>query len=102
MHEPVTVENDGPVTTVVLRRPHARNAVDGPTATASQPPAASVASLACGCRRVHLLDVAPASRAAADLVAQRGNAVGDLARCLRVPPLLPPESTRIAPGWLRR
>ena len=31
---PVTVENDGPVTTVVLRRPHARNAVDGPTAKA--------------------------------------------------------------------
>src|SRR3954464_15840301 len=31
---PVRVERDGPVTTVVLHRPHARNAVDGPTATA--------------------------------------------------------------------
>ena len=31
---PVRVEHDGPVTTVVLHRPHARNAVDGPTATA--------------------------------------------------------------------
>jgi enoyl-CoA hydratase len=30
----VTVERDGPVTTVRLSRPHARNAVDGPTATA--------------------------------------------------------------------
>ena len=28
----VRVERDGPVTTVVLHRPHARNAVDGPTA----------------------------------------------------------------------
>ena len=32
--EPVRVEHDGPVTTVILHRPHARNAVDGPTATA--------------------------------------------------------------------
>ena len=31
---PVRVEHDGPVTTVILHRPHARNAVDGPTATA--------------------------------------------------------------------
>jgi enoyl-CoA hydratase len=31
---PVRVERDGPVTTVILHRPHARNAVDGPTATA--------------------------------------------------------------------
>jgi enoyl-CoA hydratase len=30
----VTVERSGPVTTVTLSRPHARNAVDGPTATA--------------------------------------------------------------------
>ncbi|HET9689903.1 MAG TPA: crotonase/enoyl-CoA hydratase family protein [Acidimicrobiales bacterium] len=30
----VRVERDGPVTTVVLHRPHARNAVDGPTAVA--------------------------------------------------------------------
>jgi len=30
----VRVEHDGPVTTVVLHRPHARNAVDGPTAQA--------------------------------------------------------------------
>lgn len=30
----VRVERDGPVTTVVLHRPHARNAVDGPTAGA--------------------------------------------------------------------
>src|SRR5947209_1737965 len=30
----VTVERDGPVTTVTLSRPHARNAVDGPTAAA--------------------------------------------------------------------
>ena len=30
----VTVLRDGPVTTVVLSRPHARNAVDGPTAAA--------------------------------------------------------------------
>ncbi len=28
----VRIEQDGPVTTVVLHRPHARNAVDGPTA----------------------------------------------------------------------
>ncbi|ANH37933.1 Carnitinyl-CoA dehydratase [Nocardioides dokdonensis FR1436] len=32
--EAVRVEVAGPVTTVVLHRPHARNAVDGPTATA--------------------------------------------------------------------
>jgi len=32
--EDVRVEHDGPVTTVVLHRPHARNAVDGPTAQA--------------------------------------------------------------------
>ena len=31
---PVRVEHDGPVTTVILHRPHARNAVDGPTAAA--------------------------------------------------------------------
>jgi enoyl-CoA hydratase len=31
---PVTVERNGPVTTVVLDRPEVRNAVDGPTATA--------------------------------------------------------------------
>lgn len=30
----VRVERDGPVTTVLLHRPHARNAVDGPTAAA--------------------------------------------------------------------
>lgn len=30
----VTTHRDGPVTTVVLHRPHARNAVDGPTAAA--------------------------------------------------------------------
>lgn len=37
MDEPVdavSVETSGPVTTVVLHRPHARNAVDGPTAQA--------------------------------------------------------------------
>src|SRR3954453_2555924 len=34
MEEPVTIEHDGPVSTVVLHRPHARNAVDGPTARA--------------------------------------------------------------------
>jgi enoyl-CoA hydratase len=34
MDEPVFVEHDGPVTTVVLHRPHARNAVDGHTARA--------------------------------------------------------------------
>jgi enoyl-CoA hydratase len=34
MDEPVSVEHDGPVTTVVLHRPHVRNAVDGPTARA--------------------------------------------------------------------
>ena len=28
------IERDGPVTTVILHRPHARNAVDGPTARA--------------------------------------------------------------------
>ena len=32
--EPVRIEHDGPVTTVILHRPHARNAVDGPTALA--------------------------------------------------------------------
>jgi enoyl-CoA hydratase len=32
--EAVSVEHHGPVTTVVLHRPHARNAVDGPTAQA--------------------------------------------------------------------
>lgn len=30
----VRVEKAGPVTTVILNRPHARNAVDGPTAAA--------------------------------------------------------------------
>ena len=30
----VRIETDGPVTTVVIDRPEARNAVDGPTATA--------------------------------------------------------------------
>ena len=30
----VRVERHGPVTTVILDRPHARNAVDGPTALA--------------------------------------------------------------------
>ena len=30
----VHIETDGPVTTVVIDRPQARNAVDGPTATA--------------------------------------------------------------------
>ena len=30
----VRVERNGPVTTVILHRPHARNAVDGPTARA--------------------------------------------------------------------
>jgi enoyl-CoA hydratase len=34
MEQPVRVEHAGPVTTVVLHRPHARNAVDGPTARA--------------------------------------------------------------------
>lgn len=34
MTAPVHVERDGPVTTVVLNRPAARNAVDGPTAAA--------------------------------------------------------------------
>jgi enoyl-CoA hydratase len=34
MEQPVSVEHDGPVTTVRLSRPHARNAVDGPTAAA--------------------------------------------------------------------
>lgn len=32
--EAVRVERNGPVTTVILHRPHARNAVDGPTARA--------------------------------------------------------------------
>ncbi|MFP4004921.1 MAG: enoyl-CoA hydratase-related protein, partial [Alphaproteobacteria bacterium] len=30
----VTVERDGPVTTIILSRPEVRNAVDGPTADA--------------------------------------------------------------------
>src|SRR5436309_7382783 len=30
----VRIERSGPVTTVILSRPHTRNAVDGPTATA--------------------------------------------------------------------
>jgi len=30
----VRIESDGPVTTVVIDRPEARNAVDGPTADA--------------------------------------------------------------------
>jgi len=34
MTDPVRVERDGPVTTVILNRPEARNAVNGPTATA--------------------------------------------------------------------
>src|SRR5689334_3918580 len=34
MEQPVRVEHAGPVTTVVVHRPHARNAVDGPTAHA--------------------------------------------------------------------
>lgn len=34
MNTPVRVERNGPVTTVILNRPHARNAVDGPTAAA--------------------------------------------------------------------
>src|ERR1700755_3170197 len=34
MTEPVRVERNGPVTTVILNRPEARNAVNGPTATA--------------------------------------------------------------------
>lgn len=34
MTEAVHVERNGPVTTVVIDRPHARNAVDGPTAAA--------------------------------------------------------------------
>ncbi|MFC4125824.1 crotonase/enoyl-CoA hydratase family protein [Nocardia rhizosphaerae] len=50
---PVRVEHQGPVTTVILDRPHARNAVDGPTARAlaaafrafEADPAASVAVL---------------------------------------------------------
>jgi len=33
-HRPVTVERNGPVTTVILDRPDVRNAVDGPTAAA--------------------------------------------------------------------
>ena len=32
--DPVTIERDGPVWTVILSRPHRRNAVDGPTAQA--------------------------------------------------------------------
>ena len=34
MTEPVRVERDGPVTTVIIDRPEARNAVNGPTAAA--------------------------------------------------------------------
>jgi enoyl-CoA hydratase len=34
MPDSVRIEHDGPVTTVVLHRPQARNAVDGPTASA--------------------------------------------------------------------
>lgn len=34
MRDAVTIHRDGPVTTIVLSRPHARNAVDGPTANA--------------------------------------------------------------------
>jgi enoyl-CoA hydratase len=34
MEQPVHVQHEGPVTTVVLHRPHARNAVDGPAARA--------------------------------------------------------------------
>lgn len=34
MQPAVRVEKAGPVTTVILNRPHARNAVDGPTAAA--------------------------------------------------------------------
>jgi enoyl-CoA hydratase len=34
MSDPVRVERQGPVTTVILDRPHARNAVNGPTAAA--------------------------------------------------------------------
>ncbi|MFN6551500.1 crotonase/enoyl-CoA hydratase family protein [Mycolicibacterium septicum] len=34
MTESVRVERNGPVTTVIIDRPHARNAVDGPTAAA--------------------------------------------------------------------
>jgi enoyl-CoA hydratase len=34
MSDPVRVERNGPVTTVILNRPAARNAVNGPTATA--------------------------------------------------------------------
>ena len=34
MSDPVRVERNGPVTTVILHRPAARNAVNGPTAAA--------------------------------------------------------------------
>jgi enoyl-CoA hydratase len=34
MTDPVRVERDGPVTTVIINRPNARNAVNGPTAAA--------------------------------------------------------------------
>src|SRR5580693_4360468 len=34
MSDPVRIERNGPVTTVILNRPAARNAVNGPTATA--------------------------------------------------------------------
>ena len=35
MSDPVRVERHGPVTTVILNRPEARNAVNGPTAAAT-------------------------------------------------------------------
>ena len=34
MSDPVRVERNGPVTTVIINRPEARNAVNGPTAAA--------------------------------------------------------------------
>src|SRR6202000_1279437 len=34
MAETIRVEREGPVTTVIIDRPHARNALDGPTAKA--------------------------------------------------------------------
>ena len=53
MSDPVRVERNGPVTTVILNRPEARNAVNGPTAAApcrpapaAKRPAPSVASAA--------------------------------------------------------
>lgn len=77
MIETVRVERSGPVTTVLLNRPEARNAVDGATATAladafrafDADPSASVAVLA---------GVGPAFCAGADLKAvgtDRGNRV---------------------------